>query len=103
MKKVICIVKPFLAETVCRSLAEITGSDVLASEVRGYGRQKGHLEKYQPGRYKIAFLPKVRLETFVRDDQLSEVVDKIQATARTGRLGDGKIFVLDAADPQLGL
>jgi nitrogen regulatory protein PII len=102
VKKIILIVKPLRAEAVCRAISDTAGCDVTVTEVRGYGRQKGHLELYHGSEYQITFIPKVRIEAFVRDDQLRECVAAIESAARTGRIGDGKLFVLDARDPEEG-
>ncbi len=95
MKKVEAVIKPFKLEDVKDALAEngITGMTV--SEVKGYGRQKGHSELYRGAEYIVDFLPKVKMEMVVDDDQLDQVINTIVEAARTGKIGDGKIFVSD--------
>ncbi len=90
------IVKPFKLDEVMEALAAFPIDDVLIEEVRGYGRQKGHLELYQGTEYSITFLPKVRLEMTCPLPDSERVVEAIRAAARTGRIGDGKIFLLEA-------
>ena len=93
MKKIEAIIKPFKLEEVKENLgvAGINGLTVI--EVKGFGRQKGHTELYRGAEYIVDFLPKVKIEIVVRDDDLDKAVDSIQSTAKTGRIGDGKIFV----------
>ena len=95
MKKVEAIIKPFKLDDVRESLAEIgiTGMTVLA--VKGFGRQKGHTELYRGAEYMVDFLPKVKIELVIQDDLLDQAIDVIVETARTGKIGDGKIFVTD--------
>ena len=95
MKKIEAIIKPFKLEEVKEGLnnKEILGLTV--SEVKGYGRQKGHTELYRGAEYVIDFLPKVKIEVVVPDERVDEVVDAIIETAKTGKIGDGKIFVSD--------
>ena len=95
MKKIEAIIKPFKLEEVKENLgvAGIHGLTVI--EVKGFGRQKGHTELYRGAEYIVDFLPKVKIEIVVRDEDLDKVVDSIQSTAKTGRIGDGKIFVSD--------
>ncbi len=95
MKKIEAIIKPFRLEEVKDALAEkgITGMTV--SEVKGYGRQKGHSELYRGAEYIVDFLPKIKIELVVGDEQLDEILDTIVEAARTGKIGDGKIFVTD--------
>ncbi|MCR4316569.1 MAG: P-II family nitrogen regulator [Planctomycetes bacterium] len=95
MKKVIAFVKPFKAQSVLDALCELEVECLTFGEVRGYGRQKGHLELYQGSEYAITFLPKVRIELFCEDFRLNDVTDAIVKKARTGRIGDGKILVLN--------
>jgi len=95
MKRLICIIKPFKLDPVLNALTELGIDDVTITEVRGYGRQKGHLELYHGSEYSITFLPKVKLEFSVEPDQLQTVISKVTESARTGRIGDGKIFVLE--------
>ncbi len=88
------IVKPFRLETVMNALAPFRVLSLLVSQVRGYGRQKGHLELYRGREYAISFIPKVRIELAVRRDELDDVIAAIEGAARTGRIGDGKVFAL---------
>ncbi|WP_417615890.1 nitrogen regulatory protein P-II [Oceanisphaera sp.] len=94
MKKIEAIIKPFKLDDVREALAErgITGMTV--SEVKGFGRQKGHTELYRGAEYMVDFLPKVKLELVVQDDLVESCIEAIETTARTGKIGDGKIFVL---------
>lgn len=98
MKKVEAIIKPFKLDEVKDKLNEIGIKGITVSEVKGFGRQKGHTELYRGAEYVVDFLPKVKLEVVIADSQLDEVVDTIMKTAQTGRIGDGKIFVLDLID-----
>ncbi|MGB3806270.1 MAG: P-II family nitrogen regulator [Erythrobacter sp.] len=93
MKKIEAIIKPFKLDEVKEALHEIGVSGITVFEARGFGRQKGHTELYRGAEYVVDFLPKVRLETVVPDDQADRVVEAISAAAQTGRIGDGKIFV----------
>ena len=93
--KVLCIVKIPKLEAVLRALAAFPVEDVLTEEVRGYGRQKGHLELYSGAEYTITFLPKVRLEMLCAAGSVEPAVEAIRDAAVTGRIGDGKIFVLE--------
>jgi len=93
MKKVEAIIKPFKLEDVKEALSEIGVQGMTVSEVKGFGRQKGHTEIYRGSEYTVDFLPKVKLEIVVDDEQTDEVVDKIVSTANTGKIGDGKVFV----------
>jgi nitrogen regulatory protein P-II 1 len=94
MKKVEAIIKPFKLDEVKESLSAVGIQGLTVSEVKGFGRQKGHTELYRGAEYVVDFLPKVKLEIIVRDEQVSEVVETIEKAAKTGRIGDGKIFVL---------
>jgi nitrogen regulatory protein P-II 1 len=93
MKKVEAIIKPFKLDEVKEALSGISIQGLTVSEVKGFGRQKGHTEMYRGAEYVVDFLPKVKLEVIVRDEQVAAVVDTIQSAAKTGRIGDGKIFV----------
>ncbi len=93
MKKVTAIIKPFKLDDVRESLSEIGASGMTVSEVKGFGRQKGHTELYRGAEYMVDFLPKMKLELVVSDEMLDQVVDAILETAQTGKIGDGKIFV----------
>jgi nitrogen regulatory protein P-II 1 len=93
MKKVEAIVKPFKVDEVKEALAEVGIQGLTVLEAKGFGRQKGHTELYRGAEYVVDFLPKVKIEVVVKDDEVLRVVDAIQNAARTGRIGDGKIFV----------
>ncbi|MCK5718786.1 MAG: P-II family nitrogen regulator [Thiomargarita sp.] len=93
MKKVEAIIKPFLADDVREALGGIGISGMTVTEVKGFGRQKGHTELYRGAEYTVDFLPKVKLELILEDSQVGQCVDTIIQVARTGKLGDGKIFV----------
>ncbi|RME39173.1 MAG: P-II family nitrogen regulator [Deltaproteobacteria bacterium] len=95
MKKIECIIKPFKLDDVKSALTDLGIAGMTVSEVRGFGRQKGHTELYRGAEYQIDFLPKVKLDLVVDDDQVNEVIEAVQQAACTGRIGDGKIFVLD--------
>jgi nitrogen regulatory protein P-II 1 len=94
MKKVEAIIKPFKLDEVKSALAEVGVAGVTVTEVKGFGRQKGHAELYRGAEYVVDFLPKVKVEIAVPDALVVKVVEVIQRTAKTGRIGDGKIFVL---------
>ncbi|MEM7780157.1 MAG: P-II family nitrogen regulator [Pseudomonadota bacterium] len=93
MKKIEAIIKPFKLDEVKEALHEIGVSGITVTEARGFGRQKGHTELYRGAEYVVDFLPKVKLEVVVADDQMDRVVEAVAAAAQTGRIGDGKIFV----------
>ncbi|KGJ88251.1 nitrogen regulatory protein P-II [Thalassotalea sp. ND16A] len=93
MKKIEAIIKPFKMDDVREALAEINITGMTVSEVKGFGRQKGHTELYRGAEYMVDFLPKVKLEIVVADDEVERCVDTIIETAQTGKIGDGKIFV----------
>ncbi|AUD59485.1 nitrogen regulatory protein P-II [Shewanella sp. NKUCC05_KAH] len=95
MKKVEAIIKPFKLDDVRESLAEIGITGMTVLEVKGFGRQKGHTELYRGAEYMVDFLPKVKIELVIQDDLLDQAIDVIVETARTGKIGDGKIFVTD--------
>jgi len=94
MKKVEAIIKPFKLDEVKEALSGIGVQGITVSEVKGFGRQKGHTELYRGAEYVVDFLPKVKLEIIARDDMVGSVVDAISKSAKTGRIGDGKIFVI---------
>ena len=94
MKKIEAIIKPFKLDEVREALSEIGVSGLTVTEVKGFGRQKGHTELYRGAEYVVDFLPKIKVEVVVTDDRVAQVVDVIMETARTGKIGDGKIFVL---------
>ncbi len=93
MKKIEAIIKPFKLDDVKEALHDAGVSGITVIEAKGFGRQKGHTELYRGAEYVVDFLPKVKLEVVVEDDQASRVVEAIAAAAQTGRIGDGKIFV----------
>jgi nitrogen regulatory protein P-II 1 len=94
MKQIVAIIKPFKLDEVREGLSEIGITGLTVTEVRGFGRQKGHTELYRGAEYVVDFLPKVRLEVVVQDNRVDEVLESIIKSARTGKIGDGKIFVL---------
>ena len=93
MKKIEAIIKPFKLDDVRESLSEIGITGMTATEVKGFGRQKGHTELYRGAEYVVDFLPKVKIEIVIRDEQVEPCIDAITEAARTGKIGDGKIFV----------
>jgi len=95
MKKVEAVIKPFKLEDVKDALAEIGITGMTVSEVKGYGRQKGHSELYRGAEYVVDFLPKIKMEMVVDDESVEQVTNTIVEAARTGKIGDGKIFVTD--------
>jgi nitrogen regulatory protein P-II 1 len=95
VKKIEAIIKPFKLDDVKDALHEAGVSGITVTEVKGFGRQKGHTELYRGAEYVIDFLPKVKIEVVVEDSLVDNVVEAIAESARTGRIGDGKIFVLD--------
>lgn len=95
MKMVIALIKPFKLDDVRHGLADIGCSGMTVSEARGFGRQKGHTELYRGAEYKIDFLPKIRVEIAIADEQLERVIETITENALTGNIGDGKVFVWD--------
>ena len=96
MKQIVAIVKPYLAEKVLDSLKSASLEATSVREVKGYGRQKSYLDQYGDSEYSLAFLPKVEIEFWVEEARSEEIIRKIVEVARTGRMGDGKIFVLPA-------
>lgn len=93
MKLVTAIIKPFKLDDVRESLSEIGVQGITVTEVKGFGRQKGHTELYRGAEYVVDFLPKVKLETVVADERVDQVIEAITNAANTGKIGDGKIFV----------
>lgn len=93
MKLVTAIIKPFKLDDVREALSEISIQGMTVTEVKGFGRQKGHTELYRGAEYQVDFLPKVKLEIAVNDDQVDRLVEVITENARTGKIGDGKVFV----------
>ena len=98
MKKVEAIIRPFRIDDVREALAEIGVKGMTLTEVKGYGRQKGHTELYRGSEYQIDFLPKMKLEVIVPDGQTEKVVEAIIKAAKTGQVGDGKIFIYSVED-----
>ena len=93
MKKIEAIIKPFKLDEVKEALQEIGLQGITVIEAKGFGRQKGHTELYRGAEYVVDFLPKVKVEVILADDQLDKAVEAIQVAAKTGRIGDGKIFI----------
>jgi len=94
MKKIEAIIKPFKLDDVKEALNELGIQGMTISEVKGYGRQKGHKEIYRGAEYVVDFIPKIKIEVIVESDRVDQVVEKIRVSANTGKLGDGKIFVI---------
>ncbi|MCB1887078.1 MAG: P-II family nitrogen regulator [Rhodocyclaceae bacterium] len=95
MKFLIAVIKPFKLDEVREALSEIGVQGITVTEVKGFGRQKGHTELYRGAEYVVDFLPKVKIEAAVRGDQVEQAVEAIEKSARTGKIGDGKVFVFD--------
>ena len=93
MKKIEAIIKPFKLDEVREALSEVGITGLTVTEVKGFGRQKGHTELYRGAEYVVDFLPKIKIETVVADERLDAVIEAIQQAAGTGKIGDGKIFV----------
>lgn len=100
MKQLTIIVKPFRAEAVLEVISELGATACAVREAKGYGRQKGYLDRYRGSEYSTAFLPKVEITVWVADDQVQVLQERIAKAARTGRIGDGKIFVIPTAWPE---
>jgi len=98
MKKIEAIIRPFKLDEVKEALVEEGIRGLTISEVRGYGRQKGHTETYRGSEYQIEFIPKIKIEIVIDDAQLDKAVDAILRSAKTGQVGDGKIFISDIQD-----
>ncbi len=98
MKQIVAIIKPFKVEEVKEALREIGVAGLTVSEARGCGRQRGHTEVYRGAEYQVDFVPKARIEVMVDDDQVEGVIDAIVKSARTGKIGDGKVAVLPLED-----
>ena len=98
MKKIEAIIKPFKLDEVREALSELGIMGLTATEVKGFGRQKGHTELYRGAEYVVDFLPKVKLDVVVTDEMVDKVIDSISKTAHTGKIGDGKIFVMNVDD-----
>src|ERR1700751_2125530 len=99
MKHLTIFVKPFRAEAVLRAIQEQNVSAVVVQEAKGYSRQKGYLDRYVGSEYSMAFLPKVEISVWVNDDKAEEAANRIVKSARTGRIGDGKVFVVPMGWP----
>ncbi|CAG0966278.1 Nitrogen regulatory protein P-II 2 [Rhodocyclaceae bacterium] len=95
MKLVTAIIKPFKLDEVREALAAVGVQGITVTEVKGFGRQKGHTELYRGAEYVVDFLPKVKVEAAIRDDLVDQVIEAIEKSASTGKIGDGKIFVFD--------
>jgi len=93
MKKIEAVIKPFKLDEVREALSEIGATGMTVTEVKGFGRQKGHTELYRGAEYVVDFLPKMKIELVVADDQVERAIEAIVSAARTGKIGDGKIFV----------
>jgi nitrogen regulatory protein P-II 1 len=98
MKKIEAIIRPFKLDEVKEALVEEGVRGLTISEVRGYGRQKGHTETYRGSEYRIEFIPKIKIEVVVEDSSVDKVVDAILKTAKTGQVGDGKIFISSVSE-----
>lgn len=94
MKLIKAVIKPFKLDDVREALSDVGVQGITVSEVKGFGRQKGHTELYRGAEYVVDFLPKVKIETVVSDDKVESVIDAIKGAASTGKIGDGKIFVM---------
>ena len=95
MKMIIAVIKPFKLEAVRSTLSDLGVQGLMVSEIKGFGRQSGHTEIYRGAEYTVNFVPKLKLEIVLVDDQVDAVVEAIASTAQTGKIGDGKIFVLN--------
>ena len=95
MKKIEAIIKPFKIDEVREKLSNLGVQGMTVTEVKGFGRQKGHAELYRGSEYGVDFLPKTKVEIVIKDEQLNEVIEAITEVAKTGNIGDGKIFVID--------
>jgi nitrogen regulatory protein P-II 1 len=98
MKLIVAIIKPFKLEEVKEALADVTVQGMTVTEVKGFGRQKGHTEVYRGSEYTVDFLPKVKIEIVVPDEIVAKVVAAVVKSAKTGKIGDGKVFVLPVAE-----
>lgn len=98
MKLIMAIIKPFKLDEVREALTAVGVEGLTVSEVKGYGRQKGHTEIYRGAEYSISFLPKTKIEIVVGDDLVDKAIDAVSGAAKTGQIGDGKIFVFDIDD-----
>jgi nitrogen regulatory protein PII len=100
MKQLTIVVKPFRAEAVLREIAELGVTTCAVREAKGYGRQKGYLNRYRGSEYSTAYLPKVEITVWVTDQQAVQLREKLPRVARTGRIGDGKVFIIPLAWPE---
>ncbi len=100
MKLIIAVIKPFKLEEVREALTAIGVQGLMVSEVKGYGRQSGHTEVYRGAEYVVNFVPKIKLEMVVADSDVAKITETLAATAKTGKIGDGKLFVLDVEQAQ---
>jgi nitrogen regulatory protein P-II 1 len=98
MKKIEAVIKPFKLDDVKEALQEIGVQGLTVLEAKGFGRQRGHTELYRGAEYVVDFLPKIKIEAVVNDDQVGAAIEAIQSAARTGKIGDGKIFISDVSD-----
>ena len=98
VKKIEAIIKPFKLDEVKEALHDVGVSGITVTEAKGFGRQKGHTELYRGAEYVVDFLPKVKVEAVIEDDQVERVIEAIETAARTGRIGDGKIFVINVEE-----
>jgi nitrogen regulatory protein PII len=98
MKKIEAIIKPFKLDEVKEALQEVGVQGITVTEAKGFGRQKGHTELYRGAEYVVDFLPKVKIEIVINDDRQQAAIEAVQKAARTGRIGDGKIFVLNVEE-----
>ncbi|MGA7723063.1 MAG: P-II family nitrogen regulator [Ignavibacteriaceae bacterium] len=98
MKKIEAIIRPFKLDDIREALVEEGVHGLTISEVRGYGRQKGHTETYRGSEYRIEFVPKIKIEIVIEDSKVEKIIEAISRTAKTGQVGDGKIFVYDIKD-----
>jgi nitrogen regulatory protein PII len=100
VKQLTIVVKPFRAEAVLNVIAELGVTTCAVREAKGYGRQKGYLDRYRGSEYSTAYLPKVEITVWVTDDQARQLSEKLPSVARTGRIGDGKVFIIELAWPE---
>src|SRR5881296_2348098 len=100
MKQLTIVVRPFRAEAVLKVVADLGITACVVREAKGYGRQKGYLDRYAGSEYSLAFLPKVEITAWLADDRAADVAERVVRVARTGRIGDGKVFVLNTTGPE---
>ncbi len=100
MKQLTVVVRPFCAEAVLEALQKMSLNSIIVREAKGFSRQKGYLDRYQGSEYSMAFIPKVEITVTVEDENVAEVAERISKVARTGRIGDGKIFQIDLAQTE---